>query len=159
MRTERENLTPLVEQLYGIVQQLESLFPGRPFTLDGHLVGSLGEVLAAQHYSLALLPPSAERHDAKASDGRLVQVKATQVNRVSLSSCPDHLLVLRVARDGTFHEVYNGPGKLAWDATGKLQKNGQRSVGLAKLAKLMSEVPLAQRLVRSMIGEVSVGAS
>ena len=37
----------LVQDLYSIVDRLEELFPGRRFTPDGHLVGSIGEVLAA----------------------------------------------------------------------------------------------------------------
>ncbi|MGQ0721719.1 MAG: DUF6998 domain-containing protein, partial [Candidatus Eiseniibacteriota bacterium] len=45
----------LVRRLYGIVRDLEAAFPGRKFTLDGHLVGSIGEVLAAHRYGLELL--------------------------------------------------------------------------------------------------------
>ena len=37
-----------VGKLYDLVGQLEHLFPSRSFTLDGHLVGSIGEVLAAE---------------------------------------------------------------------------------------------------------------
>ena len=32
------------------VAELEAEFPGRHFTLDGHLVGSIGEVMAAYYY-------------------------------------------------------------------------------------------------------------
>jgi len=45
--------------------------PGRKFMLDDHLVGSIGEVLAAYHYGLELLPTSAQWHDATARDGRM----------------------------------------------------------------------------------------
>jgi len=37
----------LLDSLYGSAERLEALFPGRKFTLDGHLVGSIGEVIAA----------------------------------------------------------------------------------------------------------------
>ncbi len=37
----------IVQEPYSIVDRLEELFPGRRFTTDGHLVGSIGEVLAA----------------------------------------------------------------------------------------------------------------
>lgn len=46
----------LIRELYCVVNELETLFPGRNFTLDGHLVGSIGEVLAAHYYELDLLP-------------------------------------------------------------------------------------------------------
>jgi len=42
-----ERVPDLVGRLYEIVSELEALFPGRHFTPDGHLVGSLGEVMAA----------------------------------------------------------------------------------------------------------------
>lgn len=135
-----------IKQLYEISAELERLFPGRHYTPDGHMIGSIGEALAASYYGLELFTASAETHDAKAADGRLVQVKATQISRIALSSEPQWLLVLRIHRDGTFSEEYNGPGKLAWEHCGKMQKNGQRPISLAKLRILQVEVPDSTRL-------------
>jgi len=132
--------------LYSLVNQLEKLFPGRKFTPDGHLVGSIGEVLAAAKYGLELLPGSSERHDAKTLDGKHVQIKATQVRTVALRSKPEHLLVLKILPDGLAEECYNGPGTLAWDNCGKMQKNGQRSISLSKLSKLMAEIPDTEKI-------------
>jgi len=44
----------LVRHLYGIVEQFERLFPGRRFTPDGHLVGSIGEAIAASEFGIVL---------------------------------------------------------------------------------------------------------
>lgn len=137
-----------IKALYTISQELEALFPGRHYTPDGHMIGSIGEALASSHYSLELFAASAEAHDAKASDGRLVQIKATQIGRISLSSEPEWLLVLQIHHDGTFSEAYNEPGKLAWAHCGKMQKNGQRPISLATLRKLQVEVPDPERLER-----------
>jgi hypothetical protein len=136
----------LVQRLYEIVQELEGHFPGRPFTPDGHLVGSIGEVLAAHRYDLDLLPCSTEGHDARARDGRQVQIKATQGSSVAMRSCCDHLVVLRLLRDGSAEEVYNGPGDLAWNGAGSMQKNGQRPISLTKLRMLMSGLSASERL-------------
>lgn len=68
---------PRIREMLRISKELESLFQGRKFTLDGHLVGSIGEVFVAYYYGLELLPPSAKCHDAKTTDGREVQIKAT----------------------------------------------------------------------------------
>lgn len=143
-----ERIPHLIRQLYSVVAELERLFPGRRFTPDGHLVGSIGEVLAASHYGLTLLSASTEGHDAMAEDGRLVQVKATQRSSIGLRSEPEHLLVLRILPDGNSEEVYNGPGKLAWASAGKMQKNGQRPVSASRLTELMRSVPHGDRLPR-----------
>lgn len=136
-----DRIPALVERLYVIVDELQTLFPGRHFTPDGHMVGSLGEVLAARRYGLNLLPASAERHDAMSQDERPVQIKATQGTRIALSSKPDHLIVLRILRDGSIESVFNGSGSLVWDNAGSVGKNGQRPVSLAKLRSLMTSVP------------------
>ena len=148
--TIQELVAEKIKTLYSISQELEELFPGRHYTPDGHMIGSIGETLAASYYDLELFPASEETHDAKAPDGRLVQIKATQINRIAISSEPEWLLVLKIHKDGTFSEEYNGPGKLAWDHCGKMQKNGQRPISLAKLRELQTEVPEPERLKRMM---------
>lgn len=138
--------TEKIQKLYRISHELEEMFPGRHYTPDGHMIGSIGEALAASCYGLTLFEASAQTHDAQAPDGRLVQIKATQIDRISISSEPEWLIVLEIHKDGTFSEVYNGPGKLAWEHCGKMQKNGQRPISLARLRNLQTEVPVSDRL-------------
>ena len=135
-----------IQNLYRISHELEKMFPGRHYTPDGHMIGSIGEALAASCYGLTLFEASAQTHDAQAPDGRLVQIKATQIDRISISSEPEWLIILEIHKDGTFSEVYNGPGKLAWEHCGKMQKNGQRPISLARLRNLQTEVPVPDRL-------------
>ena len=133
-------LSDKIKELYKITNELESSYPGRKFTIDGHLVGSIGELIVAEHYGLELLPNSTETHDAVSSAGEYVQIKATQINRISISSEPDYLIVIKLFSDGSWEEVYNGPGKPVWDNAGKMQKNGQRPISLSKLRCLMNSV-------------------
>jgi hypothetical protein len=60
-----DHVPDLVKRLYEIVYELEERFPERHFTPDGHLVDSLGEVLAVHRYNLDLLTASTERHDTR----------------------------------------------------------------------------------------------
>lgn len=138
--------TELICLLYGIVGELEERNPGRRFTLDGHLIGSIGEAIAARQYNLTLLKASAEIHDAVSPCGKMVQIKATQVGRVALSSEPEHLLVLHLSKDGSATEVFNGPGRLAWHEAGKMQKNGQRPISIRKLKLLADSVIVSDRI-------------
>lgn len=133
-------VAPLVCRLYEIVDELERLFPGRSFTPDGHLVGSIGESLAAYVFGLDLMPASFRGSDAKAPDGSTVEIKATQGNSVSLSvhadPLPDRLIVLRLIRTGRAEVIYNGPAAQVWSASGAPQKNGQRRIGFGVLRAL-----------------------
>lgn len=143
----RETIQDLLA-LQTIVGRLESRYPGRKFTLDGHLVGSLGEVWAAHLFDLELLPPSEAVHDAVASDGRRIQVKATQGVAVGISSCPDNLIVLHLNAEAGAEVVYDGPGDIAFAAAGKVAKTGQRPLRLSKLRALQNQVPPEGRLRR-----------
>ena len=128
-----------IRQLYQIVGELRSEYPEKRFTLDGVLLGNLGEIYAAEHYDLRLLPESTETHDAVTVDGKNVQVKITQINKVGIYSEPDYLLVFQVQQDGTIIEIYNGPGRAPWESAGKMQKNGQKSISIARLRQLETQ--------------------
>ena len=141
-------LSDKIKELYKIANELESSYPGRKFTIDGHLVGSIGEVIVAEHYGLELLRNSTETHDAVSTEGKYIQIKATQINRIAISSEPDYLIVIKLFSDGTWEEVYNGPGKLVWENAGKMQKNGQRPVSVSKLRSLMSSVDKKDTIAR-----------
>lgn len=136
----------LVCQLYELVAQFELLFPGRRFTPDGHLIGSIGEVIAAHRYGLELLPHSSQGHDARTPSGVLVEIKATQGSSVALREQPIHLIVLLLSRAGNAAEVYNGPGAKVWECAGAMQRNGQRPISLSRLRTLMLSVLPEQRI-------------
>jgi len=131
---QRKEVPELLDRLYSVVDRLEELFPGRKFTPDGHLVGSIGEVIAAYRFGLRLLEGSAPGHDAESKDGRLVQIKLTQGNSsVALRSEPEHLLVFRLQKNRSVEDVYNGPGRVPWSKVGNMQKNGQCAISLSRL--------------------------
>ena len=143
-----------LDDLYAASEGLERLFPGRKFTLDGHLVGSVGEVVAAYMFDLDLNAASTHGHDALSKDGRQVEIKLTQGKGVAIRHEPEHLLVLHRPKGGPVRVIYNGPGDLAWQAAGKMQKNGQRPISLAKLSALDNSVSPGAKL--SMINEPPV---
>jgi len=135
-----------LDDLYTASDGLEQMFPGRKFTLDGHLVGSVGEFVAAYLFDLDLNPASTQGHDAKARDGREVEIKLTMGKSVAIRDEPEHLLVLHRPKGGPIQVIFNGPGASAWNAAGKMQKNGQRPVSLARLSILAKAIPENDRL-------------
>lgn len=141
-----EEIPELLSKLRAVVLRLEDLFPGRRFTLDGHIVGSLAEVIASYLYDLELLPGSHPCHDARCrATGVNVQIKGTQRDRVAMYEEPDHLIVLRLS-GGQAEEFYNGPGAAPWAEARPAGKNGQRSISLSKLLSLARAVPAEKRI-------------
>ena len=141
-----EKFPQLISDLYCIVEELEKMFD-RHFTPDGHMVGSLGEALAAYHYGLDLMPASNKGSDA-VKDGKRIEIKATQGNRVAFRSEPEYVLVLKLNKDGTFEEVYNGSGNRIWQTVCHKPKpsNGQYQVSLSSLEKLSKEVASGEKV-------------
>ena len=125
-----------IAEIFRQVERLERAYPGRKFTPDGHLIGSIGEVIAAEAFDLKLLPASAAGHDARDENGVLVQIKLTSGKSIGLRACCERLLVMRIVDPTSAELVYDGPGEPVWAACGKMQKNGQRSISLTKLSSL-----------------------
>lgn len=144
--TDWEKVRGVLDQLYDATDKLEELFPGRKFTLDGHLVGSIGEVVAAYMFGLDLNPASTKGHDAVCADGKFVEIKLTQGKSIAIRHQPEHLLVLRRPKGAKISVVFNGPGAIAWEAAGEMQTNGQRAIGIGKLASLDEQISEAKRL-------------
>ena len=150
------DLQETLRTLFRITEQLEADYSkyNRKFTIDGHLIGSIGEVITAEAYSLKLAENSTPVYDAWTKNGEKVQIKATQIDRVSFSAKkepddpPAFVVVIRIDRTGDWKQIYNGPGKLVYDSLGKPQKNGQSQISLHKLRMLMEKVPPEQQLER-----------
>jgi len=137
-------LPPQVAAIYRAVEELEARYPGRKFTPDGYLVGSIGEVVAAEALNLTLYPGSHPIHDAFNAEGD-VQIKMTGSSNVSMYASCRRLVVLRVVSPSEAEIVYDGPGEPAWNAAGKRAKNGQRCISLTRLRKLTKQESSAER--------------
>lgn len=88
------------------------------FTLDGNLIGDIGEAVAAELFGLKLSPRNGTGIDGHAADGRSVQVKATGTGRGPafrmVDTRADHLLFLAFDMENLRGEVvYNGPEEIA----------------------------------------------
>jgi len=144
---DKKRFPEIIKNIYKNVAELEKMFPGRPFTPDGHMVGSIGECIAAYYYDLNLVPPSNRGYDGVR--GKLkVEIKATQAKSITLRSKPQHLLALKIYKDGTFSEIYNGRGDCVWRLVSSkpLPSNGQYQISISRLKDLMAAVPEEEKL-------------
>ena len=101
-----EDVRTAIRKIFRSCQRLSEL-TGRPFSPDGHLVGSFGEVAAADLLNLTLMPPSNDGYDAIDKQGRRVEIKATTRSSIGLSTSgtkAERLVVVAIDnnRDETF---------------------------------------------------------
>jgi hypothetical protein len=121
------------------------------FTLDGNLVGDIGEALALELFGVRLIKTkSTEGIDGYAPDGRTVQVKATGTGRGpafrNTETRADHLLFFELDFENGFGTVvFNGPEQYAVAMLPK-QFVGQRSLSAAQIRSADLRVQDEERL-------------
>ena len=144
-----------IAELLQIVQNLHKAYPQKRFTLDGRLVGDIGEVLASIEYDIELYPNLQKHHDAKTLDAKLVQIKATMQNSLTYPAdhVPDYYLGIKINPDGSISEVFNGPGLVAYEAVKNRQKpkTNLHSVSLGALKALNQKVNPIDRIKKRKI--------
>lgn len=111
----KNKIADALRLIFDGIAGLRDAFPKKEFTIDGRLVGDIGEVLAALEYDIELFDVLVKGHDGKTTDGRLVQVKATFKDSLTFRTVPEYYLGLKLYRDGNHEVIYNGPGKLIYE--------------------------------------------
>ena len=149
--------TPLsvyVKRLLKIVAEMQHDYPSKRFTLDGRLVGDIGEILAEQLYDIKLFDGQEKRHDAE-SNGKLVQIKTTMKNALTIGEEPEYFLGLRVDENGDVEEIFNGPGWMVWE----LVKNRRRpktflhALSLTRLREMNKIVSNEDRIPKRLLAQ------
>lgn len=147
-----EKIKHALEGLFSAVGMLQEAYPGKPFTLDGRLVGDIGEVVASLAYRITLNEGLTRHHDAIDDNDRNVQIKATFGTTLTFPAhhVPDYYLGIKLNRDGTFEEIYNGPGLLISQqlAGRKIGKSPLHGGLMPMLKRINQSVPDAERIAR-----------
>lgn len=140
-----------VPRLLAIVDELRRTHHKR-FTLDGRLVGDIGEVLVEIAYEVKLYDGVHRHHDAVDGIGRLVQIKATMQEALTFPAghVPHYYLGIKINGDGSFREIFNGPGPIAHKAIERRSqpKTNLHSVRLGRLEALSRQVAPEDRIQR-----------
>jgi hypothetical protein len=147
-------LPPVVAALVAARNKLREHYrsTGLKFTLDGNLVGDIGEAVAAELFGIKLVSANGTGIDGHAPDGRSVQVKATGTGRGPVFRCVDiranHLLFFEIDFDslnGTV--VFNGPEHIALANMPDIW-NGQRPISKVQIRAADALVENEHRLLR-----------
>jgi len=112
-----------IEALFGIIEVLKDKYKqhNKKFTLDGKLVGDIGEVLVAEYYGLTLYGDNNHTHDGFVTgyENKQVQIKASFNDYFyftkDLERKPKYFIAVQLNQDGSFEEIYSGKGELLFN--------------------------------------------
>ena len=133
------------------VNELNAHFLPRKFTLDGHLLGSVGEIYASYYYGIDLYPSGKPIHDGFVNN-KDIQIKVTQNKSVELKEIPNYLIVLHIDVTETevvISEVFNGPGSIAVGNNIK-NNNGEYYLGFKTLLEARTRVKDSERIIQQV---------
>src|ERR1700722_5006522 len=102
----RRAITESLALIFEGIARLKQTFPNREFTIDGRLVGDIGEVIAALEYDIVLFEVSQPNHDGITSAGHSVQIKATFKNSLTFKTLPEYYLGFKLFPDGRHEEIF-----------------------------------------------------
>ena len=139
----RKAINEALRLIFEGIECLKAAFPNRAFTIDGRLVGDVGEVIAALEYDVILHANIQPGHDATTVDGRNVQIKATFKDSLTFRTVPDYYLGFKLYRDGKHEEIFNGPGKIIFDRYANRKWIGERflSFPISEFRRLSATIP------------------
>lgn len=99
-----------LKQIFSGIRQLKKALPSKEFTIDGRLVGDIGEAIVQRDYDITLYDGLAKDYDGETSCGKKVQIKATFKDSLTFKKVSDYYLGIKIHEDGSYEEIFNGPG-------------------------------------------------
>lgn len=152
MKKTPRDIGEAIKRLYAARNELHKAFPELPFTLDGKLVGDIGEAIAIADLGLIKLKEGTKLHDFKTKSGGLVQVKTTQqhlpgrgVGLGLKKESFEHLLVIQLSEEGTYTILFDGPGRYVDEARAHRRTP---SLTVSQLRRLNGQVKGDERIVK-----------
>ncbi|MGR8981532.1 MAG: DUF6998 domain-containing protein [Gammaproteobacteria bacterium] len=107
-----------LEKIFSGIRQLKEALPSKEFTIDGRLVGDIGEAIVQRDYDLVLYDGLAKDYDGETPCGKKVQIKATFKDTLTFKKLSDYYIGIKMREDGTYEEIFNGPGRVIADEYG-----------------------------------------
>lgn len=152
-KQEMETIKKSIKSLLETTEILRRKFPHRKFTLDGRLIGDVGEIVAEHLYEINLYEKQEKHYDGtfKIDSEKKVQIKATMKNSLTYPThhVPQYYLGLKIDGDGKVETIFNGPGKVIQDYLDKNRKkpkSGLYSVSNQILKTLNAQIANRDRI-------------
>ena len=103
-------------------------------------MGDYGESVCIENYNLTKAPAGSDGFDATTEDGRTVQIKTNHAaSSIGFREDADLMLVIYVADDGEFEELYFGDFKKVRDNSSYSARDNKQPITISKPRKLRDE--------------------
>ena len=147
-----------IKELLQIIKNLQEKYKphGRKFSLDGKLVGDIGEVLCAEKFGLELYKENQSIYDGfQRSTGKRVQIKSSFRNYCYFpfgeDKIPDYFLAVNILENGELEILYNGTGLFLFENYIKARnlkhyKETFYTLSPGILKRINEQVPLEDKL-------------
>ena len=143
-----------IQQLLNISASLKEQYSGKlDFSLDGRLVGDIGEALVSEKFDIELYGKNVPTYDGyHRPTNKKVQIKSSMAYNFSYPYNIDleHYIAVHIEPDGKLEVLYNGPGdkinKFLNDNNRKSYRGIWTTITANQLRKLNKEVDRLERL-------------
>ncbi len=141
-----------IKNLHHSVSILKELFESKKegFTLDGRLVGDIGEVIAEELFQIQLYEKLEHHYDAVTlyKPEEKIQIKASFKESLTYNHNPDYYIGIKLYESGDFKVVYNGPGKYIHEAFKHRKGIGEKllSFPIKKLEEISGDIADDKRI-------------
>lgn len=153
----KDVISEALEHIFNGISKLREEFKKKHFTIDGRLVGDIGEVIAERDFDIILHKKQKPYSDAVTSDGKKeVQIKATFKDTLTFKKSKgengESLLYLgfKLNEDGSYEVIYNGPCDLIAEKFShrKGLEKDLLSFSIKSLSELSKKIPDNERVRR-----------
>jgi hypothetical protein len=116
------------------------------FTIDGKLLGDLGELIACLEFGLSPLPTNTPGVDAKTDSDDFVEIKATAgesvwIPRVAdVNPRPKYVVVVKFNSTGHWEFPFHGDLEALWTVDAGLSAHTTNLFSMSRLAKIMEKI-------------------
>jgi hypothetical protein len=146
-----ETIEDSLQKIFSGIRQLKAALPTKEFTIDGRLVGDIGEAIVQRDYDLKLYDGLEKDYDGETPCGKKVQIKATFKDSLTFKKVSDYYIGIKIFENGEYIEIFNGPGSIIAAEYNHRKGFGHKLLSFPNknLEKLSATVPDHQRINKS----------
>jgi hypothetical protein len=118
--------------------------PDLQFTLDGRLIGDIGELMAVEHFGISPQQRQKTGYDGTDPENRQVEIKTTRLSAIAFRKIAERVICIKIHGTSHWEVIFDGPGsRIAKEFPKAAFKKGNQTVQRNIPASLKSQRQLS----------------